>query len=262
MKNKIKVVSLEDRVPKLKQHRKKKANRRLLFLLTLFLVLILSVLYFQSSFSRVHSVDVTGNELIQKDEIITISGIKKGDNVWGINRNEVKSILEKEAEIQSAKVKLIFPNKIVLHIEEFKKEAYLVDESNFYVILSNGKVLAQPESTMTPVDAPLLRGFKEDATLESMIEQLNELPEEVQNLISEIILQPKNTDPLHITLFMNDGYEVSATIRTFSEKMVHYPSIVSQIDPSKKGIIDLEVGSYFRAYETEGEEDEKEESER
>ncbi len=44
--------------------------------------------------------------------------------------------------------------------------------------------------------------------------------------------------------------------------MIHYPSIVSQIDSSKKGIIDLEVGSYFREYETEGEEsNERDESE-
>jgi cell division protein FtsQ len=48
---------------------------------------------------------------------------------------------------------------------------------------------------------------------------------------------------------MNDGFEVSASIKSFSGKMAHYPSIISQLDPNKKGIIDLEVGSFFKAYE-------------
>ena len=109
-----------------------------------------------------------------------------------------------------------------------------------------------------PVDAPLLRGFEEDKVLLKMVKELGELPKEVQHLISEINLVPKETDQYHLTLFMNDGFEVSATIRSFSEKMVHYPSIVSQLDPSVKGVIDLEVGSYFRAYETEGEQNNEE----
>lgn len=108
-----------------------------------------------------------------------------------------------------------------------------------------------------------MRGFEEDDVLKKMVKELGELPEEVQHLISEVNLDPKKTDQFHLILFMNDGYEVSATIRSFSEKMVHYPSIVSQLDPSVKGIIDLEVGSYFRAYETEGEQsDEEDEGER
>ncbi|WP_337999011.1 hypothetical protein [Bacillus methanolicus] len=58
---------------------------------------------------------------------------------------------------------------------------------------------------------------------------------------------------------MNDGFEVNATLRGFAEKMAHYPSIVSQLDPDKKGVIDLEVGSYFKAYDEEGTEDGEEE---
>jgi cell division protein FtsQ len=60
---------------------------------------------------------------------------------------------------------------------------------------------------------------------------------------------------------MNDGFEVRATLRTFSDKMVHYPSIISQLDPNKKGIIDLEVGSFFKAYESEGAEPSENEGE-
>ncbi|MGR3763771.1 cell division protein FtsQ/DivIB [Rossellomorea sp. NS-SX7] len=263
------VVSIEERIPKLKQHRKKKANRRLLFLLALFLFMILSVIYFQSPLSHVKTIEVKGNELVSSETILSESKLKPGMNVWSVNKSETAERLNKLPEVKSTEVKLSFPNSFVIQVNELGKKAYLLKDNKFLIILENGKVLNKGTESI-PVDAPLLRGFKEDNTLKKMIQELGELPKEVQHLISEINLVPKKTDQYHLTLFMNDGYEVSATIRTFSEKMEHYPSIVSQLDPSKKGIIDLEVGSYFRAYETEeagsdaeeqGEGDDEDESE-
>ncbi|MGM0750339.1 MAG: cell division protein FtsQ/DivIB [Bacillota bacterium] len=256
------VVSLEDRIPKLKQHRKKKANRRLLFLLSLFLLMILSVVYFQSPLSHVKEVVVHGNELVSNETVLQYSGIDSGMNLWSVNKDKTEEQLKKLPEVKNAKVKMSFPNSYEVHIQEYDKKAYLSKGNKFFVILENGKVLNKGTESI-PVDAPLLRGFEEDKVLVKMVEELGELPKEVQHLISEINLVPKKTDQYHLTLFMNDGFEVSATIRTFSEKMVHYPSIVSQLDPSVKGVIDLEVGSYFRAYETEGEQsDDEDEGER
>ncbi|MGM0863634.1 MAG: cell division protein FtsQ/DivIB [Bacillota bacterium] len=256
------VVSLEDRIPKLKQHRKKKANRRLLFLLSLFLLMILSVVYFQSPLSHVKKVVVHGNELVSNEAVLQKSGIESGMNLWSVNKDKTVEQLKELPEVKNATVKMSFPNSYEIRIQEYDKKAYLSKDNKFFVILENGNVLDKGTESI-PVDAPLLRGFEEDKVLVKMVEELGELPKEVQHLISEINLAPKETDQYHLTLFMNDGFEVSATIRTFSEKMVHYPSIVSQLDPSVKGVIDLEVGSYFRAYETEGEQsDEEDEGER
>ncbi len=246
------VVSIEDRIPKLKQHRKKKANRRLFFLLTLFLILILSVVYFQSPLSHVKKVEVTGNELIPDEKVLAAGGISTGTSVWGVNKNSVAAKLKKLPGVKKAEVRLTFPNTYVISIQEHDKKAYLSRDSRYYVILENGKILDKGTDAM-PVDAPLLRGFKEDKVLERMMKELGKLPSEIQQMISEINLTPKDTDQYHVTLYMNDGFEVSATIRTFSEKMIHYPSIASQLDPSRKGVIDLEVGSFFKAYETEDE---------
>jgi cell division protein FtsQ len=260
--DKGKIVSLEERIPKLKQHRKKKANRRLTFLLSLFLLLILAVVYFQSSLSQVKDIVVTGNHLVSEDYILNKITIEKGTSVWSVDKSQTKHELEKIPEISSAEVKLHLPNTVRVVVEEFEKAAYLINETKFYPILENGDLLDSRDLNALPTDAPILIGFKEDQVLKDMVSELKDVPSEIKNSISEIVLAPKKTDPYHVSLFMNDGYEVSASIRTFSEKMVHYPSIVSQLDPSAKGVIDLEVGSYFREYETEGEpEGEEDESE-
>lgn len=251
--DKGKIVSLEERIPKLKQHRKKKANRRLTFLLSLFLLLILAVVYFQSSLSQVKDIGITGNHLVSDDTILNRVSIEKGMNVWSVDRSQTERELEKIPEISNAEVKLQLPNTVKVVVDEFEKAAYLINEASFYPILENGDLLDSRDLDDLPTDAPILIGFKEDKVLKEMVNELKRLPSEINNSISEIVLSPKKTDAYHITLFMNDGLEVSASIRTFSEKMLHYPSIVSQLDPAAKGVIDLEVGSYFRAYETEGE---------
>ena len=65
-----KVLSLEDRIPKIKEHRRRKANRRLILLLSLFFLLIVCVVYFQSPFSQIKRIDVLGNETITEEEVV------------------------------------------------------------------------------------------------------------------------------------------------------------------------------------------------
>ena len=54
------VRSLEDRIPYMKDQRRKKANRRLSTILILFAVLIALVVYMQTSVSDVKAVNVNG----------------------------------------------------------------------------------------------------------------------------------------------------------------------------------------------------------
>ncbi len=203
------IVSIEDRIPKLKQHRKKKANRRLLLLLSIFLVMILAVVYFQSPLSHVKKVEVDGNELVSDKTVISKSGITQGMNVWSVNKENTVKHLKKLPEIKEASLKMSFPNSYEIHIKEYEKKAYLSKDNKFYIILENGKVLNKGTESI-PVDAPLLRGFNQDKALVKMIDELGKLPKEVQHLISEINLVPTKTDQYHLTLFMNDGFEVSA----------------------------------------------------
>lgn len=257
--DKGKIVALEDRIPKLKEQRRRKANKRLILLLFLFFTMIAVVAYVQSPLSHVKKITIKGNEMLSTDEIISETGIKKEEtNIWSINKKEITKELQGLSEINRAEVKMLWPNSIIINIQERKKVAYVENENSYFPVMENGKVLKDRQLTDIPVNAPILFKFKEGAILDEMIAELDKLPDEILNSISEIHYSPKKTDDYHISLFMNDGFEVSATLRSFSDKMVHYPSIISQLDPSQKGIIDLEVGSFFKAYETEVEESEVE----
>lgn len=258
-----KIVTLEDRIPKLKQQRRKKANRRLILLLFLFFSLIAIVIYIQSPLSHIKDIAVKGNEFYSNNEIIKILGISQNTNIWKIRNKAISERLQRLPEIKKASVKIKWPNSIEINITEHKRIAYIKKGLEYRPVLENGSILENRTTDALPINAPIFIGFKEGSVLDELLLETKKLPEVVLNSISEIHYTPSKTDRYHISLFMNDGFEVSATIRSFSEKMSHYPSIISQLDPNKKGIIDLEVGSFFKAFEPKGEDTvEKKESTR
>lgn len=256
---KSKIVALEDRIPKLKEQRRRKANRRLVLLLLLFFTMIIVVAYSQSPLSHVKTITIKGNEMYSKVELRNFSGLSNNTNIWKVKKSDVTFKLQQLSEVKKADVKIQWPNTIIIHVIEHKRIAYINQDNKYFPVMDNAKILKNREAENIPVNFPILFEFKEGTALNEMVKGLEELPSEILNSISEIHYTPTKTDQYHVSLFMNDGFEVSATLRSFSEKMVHYPSIISQLDPVKKGIIDLEVGSYFKAFETEVEDKKVEE---
>lgn len=90
-----KIVSIEDRIPKLKQLRKSKANRRLVLLLSLFFILVACVLYFLSPLSYVKSVQVEGNRYITSKQIIKLSKVKKDRSIWKVDTGTAAANIKK-----------------------------------------------------------------------------------------------------------------------------------------------------------------------
>ncbi|MDQ0231267.1 cell division protein FtsQ/DivIB [Metabacillus malikii] len=252
-----KVVSLEERIPKLQQQRKQKSNRRLILFLSLFFILILLVIYFQSPLSKVGNVSVKGNKIVPTEDIIKLSGITSSSGYWNINEDKVIKDVSSIVHLKDVKVVKKFPNSIEIIVQEFQSIAYLEKGNAYLPILDNGQVLNDFKES-TPADAPVLINWENDNAIKVMIEQLTQLSPAIVNSISEIHHTPEDTDPWLIRLYMNDGYEVIASVRTFSEKMDLYPSIVSQLEEDSEGVIHLEVGSYFESYKPLGEEEEDE----
>lgn len=242
-----KVVSLEDRIPKLQHQRKQKTNRRLISFLSIFFLLILLVIYFQSPLSKVGSIKVEGNVHVDAKEIINLSEITTSSGFWNINSKNIQKSIEEHLQIKKATIEKKFPNQVVLVVNEYESMAYLEDQEGYRPILENGQVLKE-RTVKIPADAPVLIGWKKEEHIKVMMSELKKLSPSIFNSISEIYHTPDKTDPWLVHLYMNDGYEVMASVRTFSKKMNTYSKIVSQLDEDSKGIIHFEVGTYFESF--------------
>ncbi|MDZ5711570.1 cell division protein FtsQ/DivIB [Jeotgalibacillus haloalkalitolerans] len=242
------VVSLEDRVPQLRQRRRKRANRRLVGVVLLFVFMIIIVLYFQSPYSKVQNIQISGNSGISEELAIQLSGISTGDPYWTLDIEEAEIRLKDNNMIKNAEIKRDLPLNVEVSIEEYDKVALSREGQQYKAVYENG-FISEPQPVQDiNFSAPVLNGFQQGQVLSDLASALSNLPGNVLNSISEVHYSPSEVDSNRIVLYMNDGFEVHAVIPTLVEKMTHYPSIVSQLDPEVKGVIDLEVGSYFRAY--------------
>ena len=62
-----KVIDIEERIPSMREKRRRKTNKKFLFILTMFVVALLVILYFQSPFSKIDEINVSGAVLHDED---------------------------------------------------------------------------------------------------------------------------------------------------------------------------------------------------
>jgi cell division protein FtsQ len=101
----------------------------------------------------VKSYEVTGNSYYTADEIIIMGNCKIGGNIfWGSACGDIKGRLEKDAYIESVKIKRLLPDKISIEIQEKQQSAAVVYGDNYVVIDQDGIVLrktnVEPQVTL------------------------------------------------------------------------------------------------------------------
>ncbi|SDH91080.1 cell division protein FtsQ/DivIB [Alteribacillus bidgolensis] len=253
-----KVVTIDDRIPALKEKRKKRSNRRLIIYLSIFFILILMVIYFQSPLSHVRNIQVDGNVHVDKEEIINASEIQEGISIWNIDTGKTAAKLKEFTEVEDAAVSRSFPSTIQIDIDEYKRMAYVETGDQYIPILKNGEVLHDNTTSVLPADAPVLQNFEEERLLKAFAQELSQLGEGILNRISEVSYVQEE-DSGSLVLYMNDGIEVATTIHNFASYMSSYPSVAREISPNTPGVLHMKMSPYFES--TEEETDETEESE-
>src|SRR5699024_12802480 len=100
-----KVISIEERIPRLKEERKKKANRQLILYLSIFFLLISFIVYLQSPHSKVKEIKVAGNDILNDQEVIEWSGITTERDMWTRQYRSMKKASANDQLIHSIEMK-------------------------------------------------------------------------------------------------------------------------------------------------------------
>lgn len=249
-KREKKVVSMEDKLPRLKELRRKKMYRRLCTLIFLFSFAIFLIVYFISPFSRIETISVVGANEVTDQAVIDASRLKSGDSLWSnfFERKKIAKKIENQLEqVKSATLQFDGLNSFKIAVKEYKTVAYLAKDNEYHNILENGKIVKESRKVSIG-NPPIFVDFKEGPALDEMILQYSQLSTNIKNSISEIQFTQSDSDDYLITLNMNDGNQVVASIPSFAEQMAYYPDTVKKID-GQKGIINMEVGIFFKPFE-------------
>ena len=249
--------SFSDHLPNFKAYRDKKLRKRLLILVVIFLVPLLGSLYYISPLSKVSAVIVAENPLTPKEALIESSQIVKNERLWPqfFARQRIATAIEKaNPRVKKATITLQQWNQLHLHVEEYSESAYLVKGNDYLPILENGTILQEPRKEVTK-GRVIVENFTDETLILETLKQYKELPEEIQDAISQITYAPSKNNEELLTIFMNDGNQVIVGISKLADHMKYYLQVAKEM--SEKGVIDMEVGIYSYPYpsnETEKEE--------
>ncbi|MGI5935820.1 MAG: cell division protein FtsQ/DivIB [Oscillospiraceae bacterium] len=122
--------------------RKRKKNRNALYTSLSFIIICAALTFAMSVFFRISTIEVVGNNIYAPEEIIEVSGLEKGDNLFFINRfKAISRLFSKLPYVSEASITRSLPNKLIIEIEESRAIAYVTSESDTWLIDSECKLL-------------------------------------------------------------------------------------------------------------------------
>ncbi len=123
--------------------KKKMRRRRLIFraFLSFILIFVVFEIVVHSPIFDVKSIEIKGNTKVEDASIVKAGKIKKGDNLYSIDEEDVKTNISKLLYVKSAKVNKEYPSGLNIKIVERKKEGYIKTGEKYALIDREGVVL-------------------------------------------------------------------------------------------------------------------------
>ena len=227
---------------------KRKKRRELIFIVTLFLIVIAVFTLLFSNYLKLKTIDVEGNNQITKEEILEAGNINNNLRTWSIKDEEIQKNIQSRFEIfKSVSVQSKLPSTIKVKVEEYNFIAQnKKEDGSIEIIMENGKPYSG--KIRNNYNLPILENFKDDSDkLDEIYRNLNNLKEEVRLQISEII----NDDGDNITIYMKDGQKVKALRASFSDKLNYYDEISKYIEDKNNTTLNLINGAYLETPKSE-----------
>ena len=227
---------------------KRKKRRELIFIVTLFLIVIAVFSLLFSNYLKLKTIEVEGNSQITKEEILEAGNINNNLRTWSIKDDEIRNNIQSRFEIfKSVTVQSKLPSTIKVKVEEYSFIAQnKKEDGSLEIIMENGKPYSG--KVRNNYNLPILENFKDDGSkLDDVYKNLNKLKEDVRLQISEII----NDEGDNVTIYMKDGQKVKALRASFSDKLNYYDEISKYIEDKNNTTLNLINGAYLETAKTE-----------
>lgn len=119
--------------------------------------------FLQSDIFTVKSIEVRGVERLNEEEIIALSGIETGLNLFEVNRNEAEELIELHAGVNSAAVNTRPPHKILITVQERDAVAWIPGDECYYIMDEEGYIFIKRDEYNDYL--PLITGLDQPENL-------------------------------------------------------------------------------------------------
>ena len=200
-----------------------------LLLLSFFLLIVhwVYVHLLGDPYFRVREVEVEGGQKVTKETLLSLAAVEGMPNLFSVNLKEVVRGLESHPWIDQVRVRKVFPNKILIQIEEKKPMAIIQLEELYYIDIK-GEIFS-PVRNRDEYNYPYLTGLtrqgleKDPAEAKGLIMKALEL---LRMIDQEKVLPLKEISEIHMEktfgiqcFTKTEGVEVKMGWENFGEKL-------------------------------------------
>lgn len=166
---------------------------------------------------QVHDVEVNGNTTVSAEDVVKLSGIEIGENIFKVNGSGVRTALQSDGLIEVKSISRVYPDKIVLDIVQRIPHGAISYMGRYVIVDDQGCVLDitdQLPAGQYPliVGVPVKHSEKgkpvqshDESSMQAMQVVLAALQQ--QNAL-KLIAQADFTDLLNVRLLTRDGMVV------------------------------------------------------
>ena len=200
-----------------------------LLLLSFFLLIVhwVYVHLLGDPYFRVREVEVEGGQKVNKETLLSLAAVEGMPNLFSVNLKEVVRGLESHPWIDQVRVRKVFPNKILIQIEEKKPMAIIQLEELYYIDIK-GEIFS-PVRNRDEYNYPYLTGLtrqgleKDPAEAKGLIMKALDL---LRMIDQEKVLPLKEISEIHMEktfgiqcFTKTEGVEVKMGWENFREKL-------------------------------------------
>ena len=136
---------------------------------------------------NIANIEVNGNSKISSESIISLSGLKVGQNIFNFRTSDVVENIKQNAYIDKVEIDRNLPDELKITVTE-RESTYMFTFGNAYVYINNQGYLL--EITSEKGDYPILTGFK---TPTNQLVAGNRLTEEDLEKLNDVLKEfPSN----------------------------------------------------------------------
>lgn len=239
---------MTERIPALKhqgekERRTSRGKRVLLAIVFALVAIILVVLFFRSSLSKISEIQVTGNAYLSTEEVLQALDVQAGDSFFIPGAGDLRARVAKLEAVQSAEIAKKFPGVLRVKVTEYPQVAVqLSADGQVFSVLANGLVLPLREGKLP--DKPILSGWQaSDPNFIALCRILNSLSPHMLSDLSEIRPDPSTAYSDRIKLFTRSRFEIVTTVTKLPDKISYLSDIVQNREPGK--VVMLEADTYL-----------------
>ena len=165
-----------------KIRRKRKKRKKIIKIITLLLVITGSLIFATTSpIFNVKYIEVTNNNQIDTNTIISISGLNIDQNIFKFFKKNIQNNIKSNAYIEDVNIKRVLPNKIQISVKEREKKYSLEFLNGYAYINTQGYIL---EISQDKLNLPVIQGA---TTAEEEIVAGNRLNQEDLKRLESVI---------------------------------------------------------------------------